>query len=638
MRFYLRSLARRYGTESFNPIRGNNVPANNSQEGKTKSFISKLEDKSLHCVVLWKSGEIDALKIDADDGIKGNPQKFLSGLEEKSARKLYAVPYYQKIIKSFDPKSWNEFVVKNLNPVIVNNIGVVSDPNNLFFYNFCISKDDPNSKSAQDFAFKTSNVIKYSSLVRRTLRNNEEKGVDIIYDLKNSSDSKLSKRLKNIFEKVLHDENNKISLNDKVITEGFLRRIADAPSLNKAAKLAEYLGLASLGKDGRFSEKLCGYNLSKIPFPQSFMEYEAMWKVLESVELLNLSPVTRSRLFFNSSHKKNWMANLKVVENLNFEFVDNYIKSIAQDLILPEYISKFEQKGQNSVWGLPHKFEKFEDPFLFYALSEINLFTAEKLLSDLTLQQLAGYANRFDRSIPQIEQNKGILVNQLKNSKEEGGELPAKWHKLFEDCEIDGFKFKVMINESDLQNLGNLMSNCVISFTKRCETGHCHIVSMISESGEQYAIRFNSSNLAGFKPSIAMYEVNSPKNAGVPQQVMMAAESLATKLQNGSIKISQNFGVIKKNLTIDEYLGFSISDESEREKIYQAYRKERLFSKVSELKDLSHFYEEIGLEKFLNLRIREDFKEARSPSYKITKAFLGPILHSYSQKDVTILD
>ncbi len=416
-------------------------------------------------------------------------------------------------------------------------------------------------------------------------------------------------------------------------TDGFTRRAASAPHPSLARDLDEALRAGLREGSDKFDREY-GKRISNIPLPEESEKYDALWKVMRALNGCGFSKRAQSKILLGVK-KDEWVKNAKALTGNFKDLVSQYSSAVADDLILPIYAEEFQRRRAESIFDMPpDRLAKFEDEFVTGVRLKLADFVKDAVLSNLTPERLAGYANRFDRSLSKICQAKPLSAARMEEFKKSGQEFCPQWHAIFPDQEISGIKFKVLTSDAELSRESDEVRNCIVSFSERCRKGVCHIVSGLSPQGERFSIRFNG---CGGSHDITMYEVNGLRNQGVSKEVSEATEILCRRIDGKEIALNLLVGSVNKDYTITDALGFNISDQDSVRQVFAAHRDARVIPKeiLGLTKEAEEFCREIGLADFLATTIRGDLILARKPQSEVS----NPSHYSpYGHRDVNYLD
>lgn len=336
-------------------------------------------------------------------------------------------------------------------------------------------------------------------------------------------------------------------------TNGFLKRMAMAPSLESVKKLGELL-LCGVENDSEAYLTRVNNLPSSSRDPQKFA---IMWENFKYVEK-EFGDVAAANLLVNIGNK--WSSN-RVPEHQSFINAEqDYFKAIAKDLLLPIYYAKLAEDHQSRGEELPEKF--MEASHVNYVSEIMAAVAEEKLTKFLTPKTLRGYANRRRDNHAKIDLEKSLL-------KQNEGQRP-EWYAIISDQELDGYSYKVLTRQAELAMEGKEMNNCVEGFGLACRSGSRHILSGHAPDGERFMV-----DLMQEQDHVIAYQVRIYGDIDAPEAIKKAAKNLAAKISSGEIASSSEFGLIEEKESLVQRLGFDPFKKEERNNVAKAYQDAR---------------------------------------------------------------
>ena len=535
--------------------------------------------------------------------VTSQPESIISALdslrEDSGSDVVMMDPIHiEKIFSSFEEGTRQQFL-DHLNQSAVDHLGIRSSSSRIDLYNQCMPDrnfDDTDLEGLKTWERAVRNrsrtIASFPLILQAIERADIYDKRRLLDNIDHRPSSKPTEFFKDVFQ-IPH------------ATSGFVRRIANAPDLESAKTLHDFLS-DGLSKRGEFDENEFNRRVANIPLPHNQEEYAAMWKVLKALNRCRITNHAKAQIFLNIG--QDWIKNATVIKDDFEDLVQKYSRTLADDLVLPAYIREFKDKDKPALWRSPkRRFEKFDDWFTDHARAQCFSVIDDAVLSKLTPEKLLKYADRLEHMTGEINQAKPVLNKQLELSRESEETRLPEWHRIFPDQEINGIKFKVILNSSELQQEGDEMRHCVVSLRKNCLFGDAHILSGFHPStGERFSVHLKSSG----RGAVRFIEATGVRNAFISNEVREAVDILLAKLSKGEIKISDQVGNVKKDFTVTDALGFDVQTYAEG--VFRAYREAGVLPMGIEksMGDRESFYQTIGLPSFFAANIEKDLQRS----------------------------
>ncbi len=516
----------------------------------------------------------------------------------------------EDLLQDLDPNLYKSFLDK-LNPIATNILKLEENKKNLELYNYSIPSPQLNlEKNSYDNAVRDLSKALYFLPVLKQIRDyDNEKGQDLLDSLVSSTNnSKL-------------DSLNEV-LNTPNANFAFYRRIGGMNQY-QIKKFHDLFYDHDLTGENQNYDKKFANKISSIPIANSVnkAEHDEFIKFVKFCEYDKSFSDKAKQAMFNkiTTVEKNWSENSNIVFSNDFkQSQEEYFSSIAVNLILPHYIEEFNKeinsKNNNPKSKTSLAFpDKYEHWLVKYVKKEITFFLKdalikpEKLSSEeysnyLTPKELYQYAKEHENRASGINAQKPLLLERLKKF-EENKQLNFQWAKAFEDIEIDGVKFCCLVNEKELKEEAEFLRHCAEGYGQICNEGLRHIVSgIVEETGERFTLRFSS-----FSNKLIYDETVTKKENGervfLSEKAKDAINTLLKKIDSKEIIISNDLGNLNKNLTISEAVGYDISSKEDYEKLFEAYKLNKILP--TKAQSITDFLDEINIKEFLKNNLEE---------------------------------
>lgn len=554
-----------------------------------------LESDAQGLVFDQKTGEVKAFNLGYNTKAK-TAEEFRKLYSEK---KLVSRPYIQEVIGSFDSKTWSNFVDGYLNSVITSILPIREKRELISSYKYCIppASFEENATVTRDRATRNlTKAIHFFPMLAGSVMDNDRKvGLDILHSVIPGFSSKPSEKLVRY-------------LGIPNATTGFMKRIGSAPNHYGVKDLYQYV-FDGIDVRNISDRKLLNNRVSQLPFAQNEEQYDAMWKAVRSLKSSFLQERSKARLF-NNIRNGEWQQNNEVLDQSFSPSLHHYLSSMALFLVLPEYIKKFDEhiENGNSTFSLFSKKKnnfpkKYNHWFVQHVVDDLSLLLEEKFLADSTPKSIGEKIKEFDKRTPAIDANRPIFLERKEEFRCNNYQSYPQWYKLFDDCEIDGFKFCCLCSEAELAEEADQVGHCGSGYGHRCHNGIRHIVSVIAPDGERVTIRLDNSTNGLGQHSISLGEIVTSKiddfnRHNLSPKMKQMVDNFVRDLSENKIQISSKVGSIDRDYSISDMLGFDQNDEQSCERIFLACKEAGAIPTTA--KTLDEFKLEIGLDDYLS--------------------------------------
>ncbi|MBU6339726.1 MAG: hypothetical protein KGQ36_07150 [Rickettsiales bacterium] len=539
------------------------------------------------------------------------------------ANKIHSSSYpVENLIEKFDDDSYSKFVEK-LHPTAAEILRLRKEKENIRYYNSSIPRSDL-GLTGKD----------YDDAVR-----NLSRAMHFLPFLENIGNYREKQELLNNFLPSSSSDPIK-SLNQYLKTPyaslSFFRRIGNMqPHLIKTLHDFVYEGIVDENKPDKdkVDKELYGKRISEVPIATSLNSdvHNALKYFMNFCYGNDFFTKKAKQAMFDAivDGSENWIKNEKAISSENFESsIDEYLSSAATQLILPSYIEKFNERVNTinqTKFFISDKKEYFPDKYehwlVKYAIKEITSFLQDSLIKD-TPERIYENAKEYENRASKINASRPLYMERLKKM-EESQQTNFEWSKAFEDCEIDGVKFRCLVNELELKKETDHLHHCTSGYGPRCRAGIRHIVSgTVEETGERFTLRFSSEGNNKFKNDETVTENDKGKRKELSKKANEAIQILCKKIESKEITLNPVFGNLNKDFTISDAIGFDLTSKTQQEDLFQAYNAHPILPTTAT--SLENFKEEIGLESFLNKVLDEHIKllseNGKAPPPKVAKA------------------
>ncbi|MES2960795.1 MAG: hypothetical protein V4694_00225 [Pseudomonadota bacterium] len=493
--------------------------------------------------------------------------------------------------------------IKPLNQQALFNLKLDVNPSHeeLRIYNYCIpQKNEYDEIGTQRAIRNRSKLLGTFPLMVRVIENSPSIGKHLLKNFDQGESSKPTDSLKEHLEM-------------SFASTAFMKRISHASSITTAKALYDITHEGIVDSTGITDEKTYTRRISDLPLPHSDREqYDAMYKILTAVNDSDLKPQIKSKIFFNTERR--WTENGAVITRNFPELLKEYSQSIAKDLVLPEYIARYQETAKNSLilTHNPQRFQRYNDWFTAHTLFQVSDLVSDTILSKLSPQKLVENAERLDRLTTQINEARPFFLERVEKFKSEGNyqRLP-EWHKIFPDQEINGCKFRALTTLAEISQEGREMNNCVGGLEYKCRAGTVHIIAGISPNGERFTFRLDGGHFGKVSKTTDVEKKRVPgQSFFASKEVQEAVNILCKRIDTNQITLNPLRGSINKDYTINDALGFDITSKEHRAAIFEAYREAHVLpAEISKaMKNQESFFEIIGLDHFLQQSVPESIK------------------------------
>jgi len=517
-----------------------------------------------------------------------------------AARQLRNSISIGKVLESFDSKTWSSFVAKYLNPVITNILPIEQERELVTSYKYCIPPASFVATPTVTRERAMRNLAKalhfFPMITGSILEYDQKNGLEILHEVIPGVSSKPG-------EKFLR------YLNIPDATPGFIRKISSAKHHFLIKYLYDYVhdGIDLKSAAGR---KLLNNTIAALPPAWDKKQAEAMWDVVNSLKSSSLQKKVQRKLFSNIQ-SGDWDNNRHVLKKEFGTSLRNYLSSIALFLILPEYIKKFDEKiekdnATKSLFGKKKSsFPKsYNHWFVQHVVDELVVFLEDKLLSQSTPKKINDRIKEFDKRTPAIDANRPIFLKRREEFKRNNYQSYPEWYKLFDDCEIEGFKFRSLCSEAELAQEADEIGHCGGGYGQRCRNGIRHIVSVTAPDGERVTLRLDSRppNMFG-EYTISLGEIVTAKIDGINRQdispkMNQMVNNFVRNISEYKIQTSRVVGAIDRNYSISDMAGVELDDIESREGIFSVFRDSDVIKTTA--RTLDEFLREIDLDGYLS--------------------------------------
>ncbi len=586
----------------------------NTKKLKAVLYLKRQNEKVAEVFYIKNSGRVNAVEI-LDEKVKSE-QDISKHLDSYDYKRSLSDNKYKEVLAAIDPEAWHKFL-DLLNPVAVFNLGLRKSPNKISFYNFCIpaveNASDLNSEQNQRVIRNMSKTMALFPVIFD------------IYSIDREFGNKLLKMIKGESDRKQIVQNFKNYLKIPQATNGFLKCIGHTNRSDLVRILDGFLREGLTNSEGKFNDKIYNYRVASLPTHHDEERYNGMWRVVDSLSASNLSQRTKSLIFLNS--RSNFVTEAENAVGCIGNLLPQYSTAIADDLLLPVYFEEFHRQFFKKFQTSTKLLEKFEDGFVDHVRAILSNFVNDKMISTLTPQKIWDGFKKLDRMTSIINESKPLLFGR------DNSGLKRRWHKLFPDMERDGYKFRVLDKGQDLHDEADKMKNCLKSFNQRCSAGVCHIVSIEAPDGKRFSMRINqySKGVEGLK----IDEINSAGNGFEVNEVTPVAESVFKDIETGKIPIIAESGLIEKDFTISEFLGFDVSKKEDVRSVFEAYRDAHIMPRnlIGSKMDLEQFYDSIELKEYIAAKVAQDIALVESPSAKLIPKFVRKAVSPNNKSD-----
>jgi len=600
---------------------------------KTKALI--YSSKEGQFVALGKDNKIAAYRTSSS--LLESQEDFVKAYtkhtkEPNFDNKIFSAnfPSIEEICQGFDEDSWLEFM-KKLHPSAVSILKIdEKNRKNIRSYNHAIPSSGLALQGDEyDCAVRNfSKAIHFLPFLEKIINGNPEGGKKLLDSFLPSSELDPAKSLID-YLKTPHAKRS------------FFKRVGDMhPHLIKEFHDLIFNGIVD--ENGVVDKKLYGERISVIPIPNKLDEerHNSLKRFVDFCFTNGFFTKKAKQEMFDEVIKNDgdWVKNTEVVLSKNFKsLMDEYLSSMALNLILPTYIEKFNEKADISLdKSCQHFPDKYDHWSTKYVLKEITTFLQDAMIRGMP-EQIYEYAKEYDNKASGINNSKPLFVKRMEELGE-GKQLESGWFKAFENCEINGVQFRCLVNEKELKEEADYLHHCAAGYGPRCRDGIRHIVSgTASETGERFTLRFSSGGgKIVFDEAVTI--INNGKRDILSKEAEGAIKTLLEKIKSQEIKLSPVFGSLNKDFTISDTAGFDITNKDEHAALFQAYNSLSLIP--IKTKSLEDFNREIGLEDFLNKTIESHIKlnlRSLTPPSSIGNA-IADNLHKGPREGGGILD
>lgn len=507
------------------------------------------------------------------------------------------------LLQDLDPNLYKSFLDK-LNPIATNILKLEENKKNLELYNHSIPSPELNlEKDSYNNAVRDLSKALYFLPVLKQIRSyDNKKGQDL---LDNLVSSKTSSKVE-LLNKNLNIPNANFS---------FYRRVGE---MNQY-QIKKFHDLFYNQENENYNREL----ISSIPIANSVnkAEHDEFVNFIKFCEYDKSFSDKAKQAMFNKiiAVDKNWSENSNIVSLNDFkQSQEEYFSSIATNLVLPHYIDEFNKEINNKNNNPKSKTslafpDKYEHWLVKYVEKEITSFLKDALIKPetssseedsnyLTPKEIYQYAKEHQNRASGINAQKPLLLERLKNY-EENKQLNFQWAKAFEDVEIDGVKFRCLVNERELKEEADFLGHCAAGYGQICNKGLRHIVSgIVEETGERFTLRFSSvDNKLIYDETVAKKE--NGERVFLSQKAKEAINILLRKIDSKEIIINNDLGNLNKNLTVSEAVGYNISSKEDYEKLFEAYKSNKILP--TKAQNITDFIEEINIKEFLGNNLKK---------------------------------
>ena len=384
-------------------------------------------------------------------------------------------------------------------------------------------------------------------------------------------------------------------------TAGFVKRISGFTEQHLVEDLYKYV-FGEIDVKNPSDKKLLNLRISELPLVKDEERYGSMLRVLQSLHGSFLQKESRAKLF-NNIQKQDWQKNSQALDQNFYPSLQHYLSSISLFLVLPEYIKKFDEEIEKVNLSTFRKKDYFPKEFNHWLVShvadELALLIEDKFLSKSTPKKINDKVAEFDKRTAAIDDKRPIFLERKREFERNNYQSNPQWYKLFDDCEVDGFKFRCLCNEAELAKEAQEVSHCAGGYGHRCISGIRHLVSMTGPNGERATLRLDKDGSKVGGVSFGEVVVLDKKSSS--NKIEEVARSFANDVSENKIKISSKLGATDANYSVSEMLGFDQNDERSCEQIFVACRDAGALPTTAQTFD--EFKKEIGLDDYLSKKI-----------------------------------
>lgn len=580
----------RFLGNAYNPMRRvlsnciTNLPMNLNVKAliyslETKNFVA-LEGDKLFCYRIGNN--LDEL----------NPQKLITLFDEYNKNRLHSRNIFntsfaiERLFQEFDQESYLEFVAK-LNKVAVEILKIKQNRNNIAFYNHSIPSKNLNleGKDYETAVRSLSKAIYFLPFLKEIIDYDPKEGQRILNNFLPSSKVDPIK-----------------SLNDYLKTPyappSFYRRVGNM-RMHLIKEMHDFVFHGIVNINGAVDNQLYENRIVNIPIANS-VNKDAHDSLKEIIKIFNqnkfFTKKAKQEMLEAVAYKNEWNKNKEVILLNDFEpLIKEYIFAIALRLILPSYIEKFNEKFTISFNKTDKPFpDKYDHWFVKYIIKEISSFLQDTLIKDAP-RKIYEYSKKYENKSSKINSRGLLLIENLDDQKP-----VLHWHKAFEDYEINGVKFRCLVNEKELREEASYVNHCAAGYGPRCLEGIRHVVSgIVEESGERFTLRFSTNGKDRFVYDEYVAEKNETgERKFLSQEAKNSIQILLENIESRKIVLNPIFGNLNKNLTIIDVIGFDFTNKQQQEDLFQEFNTYNTLPTIAT--SLEDFKIEIGLDEFLN--------------------------------------
>lgn len=353
-------------------------------------------------------------------------------------------------------------------------------------------------------------------------------------------------------------------------TDGFLKNVALAPSLQLARLLGELLAEGAK-KDGEFNAATYSKIVQNIPNSNKDQNgFEEMWNVFRDVLSLRGGSKITSQLLLNIG--KNWEQNR--IEYKDYGKRENdYFEAIAKDLLLPIFLTKLKNDLAAKGEDMPDNLINPSSSGIDYLVQSLSHIAAEKVTALMVPKKLIEQIHRWDIARPTIDSFKPKIARYSGNPDEE---QEGAWHAIIPNQEIDGYNYAVLTNQSDLMLEAENMGHCIGGYPLMCRNGECHIISGLAPSGEGFTLELRKISFSSELGSIngdkfRIHQIVGVANQSCSKEAREFAENLLQAINSDKIIINQQSGALVKPENLETWLQFDPFKDEERQTVFKTY-------------------------------------------------------------------